>query len=350
MGITTSGVAYGWGLNRDGQLGDGTTTDRTTPVLVSGGHAWASVAAGNHTVGITTSGDAYAWGPNDYGQLGDGTTTDRTTPVLVSGGHAWASVSVGDFHTVGITTSGVAYAWGRNINGIRDGEIVGGGQLGDGTTTNRTTPVLVSGGHAWASVAAGDGYTVGITTSGDAYGWGRNDEGEFPVPSTTNRTTPVLVSGGHTWASISASRVGRTMGITTSGDAYGWGNNDEGQLGDGTTTDRTTPVLVSGGHAWASISAGDWPTVGITTSGDAYAWGRNGNGAVGDGSYTSRTTPVLVSGGHTWASISTTYHTVGITTSGAAYAWGRGTLGQLFNISESTSGFDNVPVLVNHLP
>ena len=96
---------------------------------------WASISAGGwHTVGITTSGAAYAWGRNNYGQLGDGTTTDRTTPTLVSGGHTWASISAGGLHTVGITTSGAAYAWGFN----------GQGQLGDGTTTDRSTPTLVS--------------------------------------------------------------------------------------------------------------------------------------------------------------------------------------------------------------
>jgi alpha-tubulin suppressor-like RCC1 family protein len=85
VGITTSGAAYAWGDNYSGRLGDGTTTNRTTPTLVSGGHTWASIAAGgNHTVGITTSGDAYAWGDNEYGRLGDGTTTNRTTPTLVS--------------------------------------------------------------------------------------------------------------------------------------------------------------------------------------------------------------------------------------------------------------------------
>ena len=97
------------------------------------------------------------------------------------------------------------------------------------------------------------------------------------------------------WASISAGGW-HTVGITTSGAAYAWGDNFSGQLGDGTTIDRLAPVLVSGGYTWASISAGSgWHTVGLTTSGDAYAWGFNGNSQLGDGTTTDRTTPVLVS-------------------------------------------------------
>jgi alpha-tubulin suppressor-like RCC1 family protein len=212
VGVTTSGDAYAWGRNFLGQLGDGTTTDRTTPGLVSGSHTWASISAGSlNTTGITTSGDAYAWGFNGYGQLGNGTTTDRTTtvaPVLVSGSHTWASISTSSHsHTVGITTSGDAYAWGFNGDG---------GQLGDGTTTNRSTPVLVSGGHTWASISAGHSHTVGLTTNGDAYAWGCNEYGQLGDGTTTNRSTPVLI--GQMWASISTSQ-SHTVGLTTSGDA-----------------------------------------------------------------------------------------------------------------------------------
>jgi alpha-tubulin suppressor-like RCC1 family protein len=238
VGINTIGVAYAWGRNRYGQLGDGTTTNRTTPTRVSGGHTLASISAGGyHTVGITTSGDAYAWGRNNYGQLGlaPPMTGDRLTPTRVTGGHTWASISAGRYHTVGITTDGEAGAWGRNNYG----------QLGVGTTTNRLTPGLVSGGHTWASISAGYYHTVGITTSADAYAWGRNDDGPLGDGTTTQRLTPTRVSGSHTWASISAGGY-HTVGITTtSGAAYAWGYNGYGELGDGTTTDRLTPVLVN---------------------------------------------------------------------------------------------------------
>jgi len=324
VGLTPSGVAYAWGYNDRGQLGDGTTTiQRSTPTLVSGGHTWASISAGGfRTVGITTSGEAYAWGGNSHGQLGDGTMTDRTTPTLVSGGHTWTSISTETFSTVGLTPSGVAYAWGYN----------GYGQVGDGTTTDRTTPTLVSGGYTWASISAGTGqHTVGITTTGEAYAWGFNGYGQLGDGTTTLVVmTPRLVSGDHTWASIAAGNA-HTVGLTTSGVAYAWGRNFYGELGDGTTIQRTTPVLQSGGHTWASISAGGYHQVGITTSGEAYAWGWNRDGQLGDGTMTDRTTPTLVSGGHTWASISAGHydHTVGLTPSGVAYAWGHNLHGQL---------------------
>jgi alpha-tubulin suppressor-like RCC1 family protein len=135
-GVTTSDVAYCWGWNLLGQLGDGTTADGTTPGLVSGGLTFAAVSAGTgigHTCGVTTSGVAYCWGYNVYGQLGDGTTADRTTPVLVSGGLTFAAVDAGVQRTCGVTTSGVAYCWGRNLHGA----------LGDGTQIDRLVPVPV---------------------------------------------------------------------------------------------------------------------------------------------------------------------------------------------------------------
>jgi alpha-tubulin suppressor-like RCC1 family protein len=232
---------------------------------------------------------------------------------------------------VGITTSGDAYGWGDN----------GFFQLGNSNYWERfATPMQITGDHTWASLAAGFDYTVGITTSGDAYAWGSNAEGQLGDGTTTGRgkarLTPTLVSGGHKWASISAG-LKHTVGITTSGDAYAWGYNWDGQLGDGTWTQRLTPTLVSGDHKWASISAGHWHTVGITQSGDAYAWGFNDDGQLGDSTTTQRLTPTLVSGSHTWASIATgDYYTVGMTTSGVGYAWGH------------NGKFDYAPGSMNH--
>ena len=129
---------YCWGNNGVGQLGDGTTNRNPTPVLVSGGLSFASVSAGpSHVCGVTTAGDAYCWGWNSSGQLGDGTRTNRHTPVPVAGGLtgglSFASVSTAGLHTCAVTTAGVVYCWGFN----------GDGQLGDGSTTDRLTPVRV---------------------------------------------------------------------------------------------------------------------------------------------------------------------------------------------------------------
>jgi len=320
-GVTTSGAAYCWGVNSYGELGDGTIdTTRTTPVLVSGGLSFAAVDAGaNHTCGVTTSGVAYCWGDNSYGQLGDGTMTDRATPELVSGGLSFAVVNAERDHTCGVTTSGVAYCWGWNFFG----------QLGDGTTTDRTTPGLVSGTRAFTTISAGNQHTCGVTTSGVAYCWGDNGSGQLGDGTTTDRTTPGLVSGGLTFAAVDAGY--HTCGVSTSDAAYCWGYNWFGQLGDGTIfTIRTTPGLVSGGLTFAAVDAGYDHTCGVTTSGVAYCWGWNFSGQLGDGTATDRTTPRLVAGGHTFAAVSAAYnHTCGVTTSGVGYCWGSNYNGQL---------------------
>ena len=319
-GFTVGGNAYCWGFNADGQLGDGTTTDRLTPVLVFGGLSFASVSAGgSHSCGIRTGSDTYCWGRNFRGQLGDGTTTDQQTPVLVSGGLSFAALSAASAHTCAVTSGGDAYCWGSNVLG----------RLGDGTTTNRMTPVLVSGGLSFAALSAGFGHTCGVTSDGDAYCWGDNSFAQLGDGTTTDRLTPVLVSGGLSFAALSAGG-DHSCGVTSGGDAYCWGSNFFGQLGDGTTTDRLTPVLVVGGLSFAAFSAGTLHNCGVTSGGDAYCWGLNSRGQVGDGTTTNSLMPVLVSGGltFTWVSAGSN-HTCGIASGGEAYCWGNNSAGEL---------------------
>ena len=289
-GVTTGGATYCWGVNFQGQLGNGTFTSSAVPVLVFGGLSFAGLDAGPyHTCGITTGRVTYCWGGNSSGQLGIGTVTDSAMPALVSGGLSFAAVSAGELHTCGLTTGGAAYCWGEN----------GAGQLGNGTLTNSTVPVPVSGGLTFVTLTAGRYHTCGVTIGGAAYCWGDNFYGQLGTGDTTRTLSPRPVSGGLGFAAVSSGPLSNhTCGVTTGGAAYCWGEDSYGELGNGTinSVPNSSPESVSGGLTFASVSAGYVHTCGLSTGGAAYCWGYNFNGQLGDGTTTSSTVPVLVLG------------------------------------------------------
>jgi len=286
----------------------------------------SATVGGSHSCGLTVAGTAFCWGNNAFGQLGDGTVTNSNVPVRVSGGHVFSSLSAGASFTCGITTTGGAYCWGNDSQG----------QLGDGTTVNSNVPVAVLGGITFTSLNAGETTACGVTSAGTAYCWGSNATGELGSGSfSPNSATPVPVSGGYAFASVSVGSY-HACGVISSGAAYCWGQNSSLQLGNGTTTGSTIPVAVSGGLTFVSLSAGAYHTCGIAVSGAAYCWGVNVQGQFGDGTTTEGATPVLAAGGLLLASvIAGTDYTCGVTVAGAGYCWGFGGFGQLGNGSTS---------------
>ncbi|MBN2725148.1 MAG: hypothetical protein JXR95_13875 [Deltaproteobacteria bacterium] len=227
-----------WGYNDDGQLGDGTTIDRHMPVSVTGlGDILVAtqISAGlYHTCAVFSNGEARCWGYNNFGQLGDGTTTSRSTPVLVA--HSpFSQIDSGQYHTCGITDWNYAMCWGTNDHG----------QLGDGTTTNRTTPVLVNGPLESSQISVGATFTCSHKSTGTAQCWGLNNRGQLGDGTTTTRTSPSNVFGLSTVTEIIAGE-GAACARKSDKTASCWGNNEYGELGDGTTTSRTTPVSVIG--------------------------------------------------------------------------------------------------------
>jgi hypothetical protein len=244
-------------------------------------------AGGRHTCAVTPAGAVKCWGRNAEGQLGDGTSVNRSVPTQVVGlTSGAASVSVGGNFTCAVTTAGALLCWGHNNFG----------QLGDGTTTQRNIPVAVSGlGSGVASASAGMHHTCAVTAAGALRCWGLNSNGELGDGTTAQRHTPVTVSGlGSGVAGVSAG-AGHTCARTSAGAAWCWGQNADGQLGDGTTAARSIPVAVSGlGQGVTSVSASGWHACAMTTAGDLRCWGRNGHGQLGDGTITNRSTPVSV--------------------------------------------------------
>jgi alpha-tubulin suppressor-like RCC1 family protein len=324
---------YTWGSNGSGQLGDGTTTSRSSPVTTAGaGTNWKQVATvATHTAAIKTDGTLWTWGNNGSGRVGDGTTTDRSSPVTTAGGGTnWKEVSVGggiNGFDAAIKTDGTLWTWGNNTNG----------RLGDGTTTPRSSPGTTAGGGSnWKQVSAGATHIGAIKTDGTLWTWGNNGSGRVGDGTTTDRSSPVTTAGGGTnWKQVSFGRQ-FSSAIKTDGTLWTWGDNSYGALGDGTTLDKSSPVTTAGGGTnWKQVysAAGGDHMAAIKTDGTLWTWGNNGSGRLGDGTTTNKSSPVTtVGGGTNWKQVSAgDTHIAAIKTDGTLWTWGGNTYGQLGN-------------------
>ena len=320
-----------WGLNGDGQLGDNTIISRSTPVTTSaGGSNWKQVAGGNnHTAAIKTDGTLWTWGLNASGQLGVNNTNRGCTPVTTStGGTNWKQVACGRVHTAAVKTDGTLWTWGSNV----------GGQLGDNTAINRSTPVTTfAGGTNWKQVACGGYFTSAIKTDGTLWGWGNNGNGQLGVNDTaSDRSTPVTTfAGGTNWKQVACGGY-FTSAIKTDGTLWGWGESGNGQLGDNAFTNlgKSTPVTTfAGGTNWKQVACGFRHTAAIKTDGTLWGWGTNYYGELGDNTAVNRSIPITTfAGGTNWKQVNCgQYHTAAIKTDGTLWTWGFNTSGQLGN-------------------
>jgi alpha-tubulin suppressor-like RCC1 family protein len=345
-GLDAAGKAYCWGNNNSGQLGnnDPTHTNSIIPVAVSnaasGAVNFSSITAGDiFTCGLSLDGTAYCWGSNFGGRLGN-TAFDSDIPVLVSNpvlGQKYANISAGYSHTCMTTvSSNIAYCWGDNSAG----------QLGIPITTiDSNVPVLVSGFQTFVSLSAGNEFTCGIAPNFVAYCWGNNDSGQLGNndPTHTNSSTPVVVDGGTTTYSSISTGNSFSCAINLNKNAFCWGSNNNGQLGNSTIVDSDTPAAVNGGLKFSSIATGGFHTCAVAVSGDAYCWGFDGNGQLGNGLPLANVlTPSLVSaptgGAASYSSLSVGFgHVCSISTNGNAFCWGLNTVGQLGNNSSTDS-------------
>jgi alpha-tubulin suppressor-like RCC1 family protein len=332
--LNPSGAAYCWGLNHLGQLGDGSRTDRLAPVAVAGGHTFTSIQAGrDHTCGISAAGPTYCWGENNAGQLGDGSVVDSDVPVEVVGGHEFVVLTdMWDDHGCGLVANGEAWCWGNSQFGA----------LGDSVelAVPTSTPVPVKGGLAFTDIGAGWHTTCGLDAAGQTFCWG-----VYGGAAAQLRGIPRAVATGLTFRQFEPG-VDHFCGLDAAGASWCWAptpnENDYGEFGDGNYGNSVAfvPVQTSGGHAWSTITAGWDHTCALDAAGGAWCWGVDDEGQLGDGGSTDlcgivtflscRTTPTPVAGGHVFTTIDSSWdHTCGIDVSGSVWCWGSNRVGQL---------------------
>ena len=335
-----------WGWNRDGQLGDGTTINRSIPVLTSLGPFYDISAGGRHTCALYFEGNVSCWGDNEYGQLGDGTTTSRSTPVGVGwfGGFFGVSmISAGGMHTCvqAYNPSGTGeMCWGYN----------GYGELGDGTTTNRSSPVNVVGLVSEANAtSSGWRHTCVLTSEGGVKCWGSNNTGQLGNGIMGDSNKPVDVSGLSSGVSMVSAGYWHTCALTSGDGVKCWGDNYFSQLGDGTREPHDVAVSVKDlSGSMSVVSAGVSATCALINGGGVECWGGNDYGELGNGTWSSSSTPVNVSGltsGVKGISVGG-YHACALTNAGGVKCWGFNWDGEL---GDGTTTYRNTPVDVTGL-
>ncbi|MCX6865189.1 MAG: cadherin-like beta sandwich domain-containing protein, partial [Verrucomicrobia bacterium] len=301
-------AAWGYNSFGELGNGSNTDSSVPVPVNMGGalaGKTVISVAAGyGHSLALCADGTIATWGYNYYGLLGNGTNTDSNVPVLVNregvlAGKTVIAVAAGTFHNLALCADGTVAAWGYNSSG----------QLGNGTTTSSSTPVVVRttgvlSGKTVRAIAGGNSFSLALCTDGTAAAWGYNSAGQLGNNSSTSSNVPVAVDttgvlAGKTIIGLAAG-ASHSLALCADGTVTAWGSNYYGQLGNKSTTNRSVPVLVDrtgvlGNKLVTAIAAGDQYSHAVCADGSMASWGYNNNGQLGNGTTTDATAPVSVS-------------------------------------------------------
>jgi alpha-tubulin suppressor-like RCC1 family protein len=358
VSIPTVPIGAAWGANSSSTLGDGTATQRLSYVGIGSLQDLAQVSGGSdHSLALTTAGTVFAWGSNAHGALGTGTGLNAASPVQVPGLSGITQVAAGFGHSLALASNGTVWAWGDNTDG----------DLGDGTTTQRNVPVLVPGLTGITQIAAGYAWSLALRSDGTVWAWGDNFYDELGNASLQYSATPIQISG---LSSVTAITAGEAFGmaietrrsITFKGSVYyvhsvwTWGQDSEGEIGNGTIVDPTSgggvasPVQVTGIPDAAGIAAGDDFGAVLGSDGSVWEWGADDYGVLGPADTTGDISLVpvqAVSAGSTITQISAgDAHMLALESSGSVLAWGANYNGQLGN---GTTVSSKTPVVVTSL-
>ena len=323
---------WAWGSNRNGQLGDGTTMNRTSPTKIETGITFVQLSAGHtHSAGIDNEGKLWTWGFNRFGELGDGTAGDensKNVPQNIMKDKTFKKVIASDYSTLAIDMNDEIWYWGsyygssnsmayipQKLDFKIEYSLISGnshylfldkqkklwswgsnynGELGDGTTTQRTGPVQIMSDKKFTQVSAGERFSLVIDDDGKIWSWGRNSVGQLGDGTTANKTSPVQIKQGTNFIQVSAGYM-HSLAIDSEGNLWTWGRNKEGQLGDGTTNNRAVPQKIMNGTKFKRVYAREYSSLALDVNGNLWSWGENVDSVLGDGTTADiRLTPVQI--------------------------------------------------------
>lgn len=328
--IDSDGKLWAWGANALGQLGSGTTSSNRVPLLIGEGFAQVSAGA-DHTVAIKPDGSLWAWGSNAFGQLGTGSFVPSNIPVLVGTGFKQAAAA--KYFSVALKIDGSLWTWGHN----EVGQLGNGTRKSCAdypclpeTLSGTNQPSQVGTGYSTISANSGANHALALKPDGSVWAWGLGESGQIGNNSTLDALSPTKVGSGFT--KISAGR-SSSFAIKTDGTLWAWGSNSSSQLGTGTTKlSESLPVLVGAGYSEVNAGGitsvnGNTHTLALKTDGTLWAWGQNAFGQLGDGTTATRSTPVQVGTGFARISAGGT-HSLATKTDGTLWAWGGNVMAQ----------------------
>ncbi len=331
LALKSDGTILAWGADGNGQLGDGgANLSQESPVPVSNATGIVAVSAGgSHSLALKSDGTILAWGNDGNGQLGDGGTianTSQISPVPVSNTTGVVAVSAGSNFSLALKSDGTILAWGSDDKG----------QLGNGTnSTNQASPVPVSNATGIVAVSAGGSHSLALKSNGTILAWGDDGNGQLGDGGTnnTNQTSPVSVLDATGIVAVSAGG-SHSLALKSDGTILAWGNDDNGQLGNGgSNLSQTSPVPVSNAIDVVAVSASAFHSLALKSNGTILAWGSDDSGQLGDGgANTNQAIPVPILSAIGIVAVGAgNNHSLALKSDGTMLSWGRGTAGQLGN-------------------
>jgi alpha-tubulin suppressor-like RCC1 family protein len=341
VALKSDGTVWTWGDNSSLQLGLGlgAATDSPNAQQVSGISGVVGVAAGeDHTLALDSSGNVWAWGANNMNQLGDPNITNNGIPNKISGLSNIVAIAAGTQFSMALNSSGRVWAWGRNDFGQ-----MGNGALGDGISPTGTvqvpTMITALSGIKW--IAAGD-YHALATDGTTVWAWGSNSNGQLGNSSITDSTSPVQVTGLSGVTNVAAGTY-HSLALKSDGTVVAWGKNTAGQLGNGNNTDSSVFVPVSSLASVTGIAAGFSHSIALASNGTLQAWGDNTSGEFGNGATTGSNVPVTALSAATPAAVCSagTFFTLALKADGTVWASGINDTGQLGNLIVDTNGISS---------